>query len=85
VVLDAKEELVRVLGGEHREVIGRPLAVSTVIADIRYFNYYGIPAICNGPAGENIHGLDESVDLESPRDGDEGTRALVLDWCGVAA
>ena len=30
-----------------------------------YLNDFGIPALCFGPKGYDLHGIDESVDLQS--------------------
>lgn len=86
VVLNRNDTLIRQLAGAHEEVVGKELAyqVSTATTDIRHFNlYYGIPAICYGPAGDRIHGPDESVDLESLATATKVLALLVMDWCGV--
>lgn len=86
VILNRNDALIRQLAGAHEEVVGKELEyqVSTATTDIRHFNlYYGIPAICYGPAGDRIHGPDESVDLESLATATKVLALLVMDWCGV--
>jgi acetylornithine deacetylase len=57
---------------------------SIATTDARVFNLYGdTPGTCYGPEATNIHGIDESVSLESTRRV-AGVIALFLArWCGV--
>jgi acetylornithine deacetylase len=52
--------------------------------DVRHYaNRGGMSAVCFGPRGRGIHGVDEAVDLQSIVD---GARALVhffTGWCGA--
>lgn len=86
-VVDRGEPIVQTLRRCHEEATGEDPAFFsfTGTTDARFFNlYHGIPTTCYGPAGANLHGPDEWVDLESVR---EVTRVLALsamDWCGTA-
>jgi acetylornithine deacetylase len=57
--------LVRLLGECHAEVRGGALEAEPARAttDLRFFD--GSQAVCYGPTGEGLHGVDECVDLES--------------------
>ncbi|WP_395678431.1 ArgE/DapE family deacylase [Inquilinus sp.] len=65
---------------------GRPLEshVMPCYLDAAIFAVHGnIPALVYGPIAENIHGIDERVDLSSLK---RVTKALALfaaDWCGI--
>lgn len=85
-VLDRGLPMMRLLAESHVRVMGDPPAwlASTATTDARVFNLYGAtPATCYGPEATFIHGIDESVSLESTR---QVTRVLALfiaRWCGV--
>ena len=61
----ADSPLVTLLGECHQEVRGTSLGAEPARAttDLRYFE--GTPAVCYGPTGDGLHGVDEWVDLES--------------------
>ena len=86
-VYDPDSAIARAVAGNHRLVAGAPPAVgvSTATDDRRLFQlHYDIPAVCYGPAGGQLHGVDEWVDLESVRTCTRVLAGAVLDWCGVA-
>jgi acetylornithine deacetylase len=66
--LDPAHPLVRSMAVAHAEAHGgEPAAYSlgsTTDARI-YLNDFDVPALCYGPIAHNIHGVDESVDLDS--------------------
>lgn len=64
---DPESRFVRLLGDCHEEVRGgRPRPdPSRATTDLRFFEG---PAVCYGPTGEGLHGVDEWVDLESIAD-----------------
>lgn len=67
-LLDRDAPLLRDLSAAHLETHGRDPNVYAVGAttDARtYLNGFGIPAICFGATGYDLHGIDESVDLQS--------------------
>ncbi len=45
-----------------------------------YVRYFDTPAVCYGPAARNIHGIDESVDLPTIRDGARVLGRFLHDW-----
>ncbi|MFT4882319.1 MAG: acetylornithine deacetylase [Salinirussus sp.] len=49
-----------------------------------YVNYYDIPCPTVGPVGHNLHGADESVELDSLVDTAKVLAATAIDFCGVA-
>jgi acetylornithine deacetylase len=78
----AEAELARA----HEAVMGRPLASFTSLAylDARVHALYdGIPALCYGPTGRNIHGVDECVDLASVERITTAMALFVAGWCGL--
>ena len=85
-VADSTGPLFSSLADAHARVMGSApeLFASSATTDARVFNLYGrIPATCYGPEAANIHGIDESVSLESVR---RTTRVLALfiaRWCGL--
>ena len=52
-------------------------------ADARHFVRAGIPAVCFGPRGENIHGIDERVSLRSVVESAQVLGLFIRDWCGL--
>ena len=84
--VDPNEEMMRALADAHERVMGEAPAMiaTTATTDARFFNLYGkIPATCYGPEATAIHGIDESVSLDSVK---QVTRVLALflaEWCGT--
>ncbi|WP_377844485.1 ArgE/DapE family deacylase [Bosea sp. UC22_33] len=74
------------LESAHQQAFGRPLR-ETVIAfgsDARVLGLNaGIPSLVYGPISENLHGIDECVDLESLRRVTKTVALFVADWCGI--
>jgi len=67
-LLDENSLLVRDLSAAHRAAHGVEPARFTLgsTTDARaYLNGFGIPAVCYGASAFNMHGVDESVDLQS--------------------
>lgn len=67
-LLDPGSDLVRDLSAAHQCAHGVAPEVTMVgsTTDARlYLNDFGIPAVCFGPRGYDLHGIDESVDLQS--------------------
>ncbi|MBC7737036.1 MAG: M20/M25/M40 family metallo-hydrolase [Candidatus Saccharibacteria bacterium] len=67
-LLDQTSPLLRDLAAVHRQVHDVDPVIFAVGAttDARtYVNGFGIPAVCFGATGYDLHGLDESVDLQS--------------------
>ena len=76
---DAESPFVRLLGDCHEEVRGgRPRPdPSRATTDLRFFEGQ---AVCYGPTGENLHGVDELVDLESIADVAAVIALLIRRW-----
>jgi acetylornithine deacetylase len=84
-VLAEDEPLVQVLSGAYARLHGeRPRALATTATtDARHFIRMGIPAVCFGPRGEGIHGIDERVSLRSVVESAQVLGLFVRDWCGL--
>jgi len=76
---DPDSPFVRLLGDCHEEVRGgRPRPdPSRATTDLRFFEGQ---AVCYGPTGENLHGVDEWVDLESIADVATVVALLIRRW-----
>jgi acetylornithine deacetylase len=85
-VVDHAEPVVTALGDAYARVHGeRPaLLATTATTDARHFVRAGIPAVCFGPRGERIHGIDERVSLRSVTESAQVLGLFVRDWCGLA-
>ena len=64
--------------GKEPEFIGRAAGL-----DSRFAPYFNMPALCTGPDGERIHGIDECVDLESVVRLTKILALFILSWCGI--
>jgi acetylornithine deacetylase len=62
---------------------GRIAMASTTDARL-YLNDADVPAVCYGPTANDIHGIDESVELRSIVDGAKTLARFVADWYGAA-
>lgn len=65
---EASSPLIRDLVAAHAQAHGTPPSVYTVgsTTDARFYvNDFGVPAVCYGAIGHDLHGIDESVDLQS--------------------
>jgi acetylornithine deacetylase len=76
---DPESPFVRLLGDCHEEARGgRPRPdPSRATTDLRFFEGQ---AVCYGPTGENLHGVDEWVDLESIADVATVIALLIRRW-----
>jgi acetylornithine deacetylase len=76
---DAGSPLVRLLSDCHEEVRGGTLAPepSRATTDLRFFQGQ---AVCYGPTGANLHGVDEWVDVESIADVASVLALLIRRW-----
>lgn len=69
---DENSALVRDLSAAHLDAHGIPLRQFSMgsTTDARtYLNEFGIQAVCFGPIAHDMHGIDESVELQSIVDG----------------
>ncbi len=60
------------------------LLATTATTDARHYVRAGIPAVCFGPRGERIHGIDERVSLRSMTETAQVLGLFIRDWCGLA-
>lgn len=85
-LFDTDADIVRLARRAHAEATGGTLRdyPATGLTDGRHFVLYGnTPVACFGPDAQEIHGIDESVGLESMH-GITRTIALTMaEWCGV--
>ena len=84
-VVDVDEPLVQTLSGAYARLHGErpPALATTATTDVRHFVRMGIPAVCFGPRGEGIHGIDERVSLRSVVESAQVLGLFVRDWCGL--
>jgi acetylornithine deacetylase len=67
-LLDPDSALVHDLSDAHREAHGAAPRIHMLgtTTDARfYLNDFGVPAVCFGPTGHDLHGINESVELQS--------------------
>jgi len=84
--VDPNEEMMRALADAHEWVMGEApaLLATTATNDARFFNLYGnTPATCYGPEASTIHGIDESVSLESFKQVTRVLAVFLAEWCGT--
>ncbi len=85
-VINTDQPLVKLLADSHQSVAGRrpELFASSATTDVRTFDLYGsIPATCYGPEAQNIHGIDESVSIESMKRVSAVLAIFMAKWCGL--
>ena len=76
----------RMVAGAHRQVLGGEVRhyAAPGLTDARFYALYqGTEATCYGPDADGIHGIDESVGLESMHDVTRVIALTVMGWCGV--
>lgn len=86
VVYDGNSDIARVVASNHQAVTGVPCSrvAATATLDNRFFDlHFGIPSVCYGPSGGQVHAPDEWVDLESLRNCTKVLAGAVVDWCGA--
>ena len=85
-VLDGTAPLLTALAAAHSHVMNKDAEwfASSATTDARSFNLYGgIPATCYGPEAQNIHGIDESVSIESTLRVAQVLALFMARWCGL--
>lgn len=85
-VLEPGSDAEAVLAGAHQEAMGKPLGhrLARAYLDARVYALYdGIPALCYGPTGRNIHGYNECVSLPSVKRITTSLALFIAEWCGV--
>ena len=87
-VFPADQPISQAVSALHQDVSGTPLRSynATGLTDARFYALYqGTQATCYGPDGDSIHGIDESVGLDSVQDVTRVLALLIAGWCGVEA
>jgi acetylornithine deacetylase len=87
-VLEPGSDAERLLAAAHESVFASAMTerLSTAVNDARYhILYQRIPALCYGPAGKGMHGLDERADLENLKQTTLVIAAFIAGWCGANA
>lgn len=84
---DADHPFIGTVAGAVTQVTGeRPrLIASTGGLDTRFCGPLGIPAACVGARGEQEHGIDEYVEIESVVETTKIIATTIVDWCGVSS
>ena len=84
-IVDREEPVVAALSEAYARVHGEhPTAVATTATtDARHFVRAGIAAVCFGPRGERIHGVDERVSMRSVIESAQVLGLFMRDWCGL--
>ena len=85
-VMPADQPISQAVSAMHAEVTGDPLRHynATGLTDARHYVLHGgVQATCYGPDGDSIHGIDESVGLQSLHDTTRVLALTVAGWCGV--
>ncbi|MEO8654637.1 MAG: ArgE/DapE family deacylase [Ramlibacter sp.] len=86
LVVDMKEPVITTLVQCHQDLLktqpGRTAMTATT--DVKFFHLYGkIPSTCYGPVGENLHGIDEWVSIESMQRVAAVYALFIARWCGL--
>ena len=85
-VFPPTQAISRAVMAAHRAELGKDLRhyAATGLTDARhYVLYQGTEATCYGPEADGIHGIDESVGLESMHETTRVLARVIMDWCGV--
>ena len=87
-VFPPTQAISRVVSALHADRTGETLRHynATGLTDARhYVLHQGTEATCYGPDADNIHGIDESVGLDSLATVTQVLALLIAGWCGVEA
>jgi len=85
-LVDLAHEGIKELSACHFELLKQEpeLYYATCTTDLRAFHYYNNTAgTCYGPIAENIHGIDERVNIESIRHTLKTYALFIINWCEV--
>ena len=86
--MDMDSPLFSVLGDIHKKVTQDEPKYGpvTCTTDARFFQLYSkMPATCYGPESKSIHGIDESVSIESMMRVARVLCVFMSRWCGLEA
>ena len=85
-VFPPEQPIAQTLSRHHADRVGSPVRhyAAAGLTDARFYALYqGTQATCYGPDAENIHGIDESVSLESLHQVTQVLALTIASWCGV--
>lgn len=85
-VFDMGSPIAQLAMRSYAEVAGVELRryPATGLTDGRFFTLHqGTPVACFGPDAQDIHGIDESVGLDSMHDITRSIALCMAEWCGV--
>ena len=85
-VFDMQAPIVRMAATSYADLTGHELRhyPATGLTDGRFFQLYqGTPVACFGPDAQDIHGIDESVGMDSMHDITRTIAVTMAAWCGV--
>ena len=85
-VFPADQAISRAVAAAHREVTGEELRhyAAPGLTDARFYVLYqDTEATCYGPDFDSIHGIDESVGLQSVADVTAALALTIAGWCGL--
>lgn len=84
---DPEVPFIRAVRAETGAVTGSPaiLRGATGGNDARFAAYYGMPSCCVGHYNENMHGIDERVNLPSVVKSTKILAGIIANWCGTVA
>jgi len=83
---EATQPISRAVAACHEQVAGEPPRhyAAAGLTDARFYTLYqGTQATCYGPDSDNIHGIDESVGLDSLHDVTRVLALTIAGWCGL--
>lgn len=81
--LDPSDPLVKAVSNAHQDAHGTPPSTFAMgsTTDARFYvNDFDVPALCYGPSASDIHGVDESVDLDSIVAGAKTLARFIATW-----
>ena len=75
----------RTIAAQHRRLTGQavPHYAAAGLTDARHYVLGGTEATCYGPDSDNIHGIDESVGLDSVHQVTAVLALTIAAWCGL--
>ena len=75
----------RTIAAQHRRLNGQavPHYAAAGLTDARHYVLGGTEATCYGPDSDNIHGIDESVGLDSVHQVTAVLALTIAAWCGL--
>ena len=85
-IFPAEQPISRAVTAHHLAVTGLELRhyACAGLTDARFYPLYqGTQATCYGPDAQNIHGIDESVGLDSVHDTTRVLALTIAGWCGL--